>query len=229
MTTFDWDDIDDQLARHGHARVGNVLAPDTCRSLIGLYGDDSAFRSRIDMARYNFGQGDYAYFAYPLPAAVQALRTALYAGLAPIANRLATAAGDAVRYPDGHAGFLDRCHTAGQPKPTPLILRYEAGGYNRLHRDLYGDTAFPLQAAIALNRRGDDYDGGEFVLVENIPRQQSRARVVALAPGEMVIFPVNTWRTRGARGWIRTSMRHGVSPVTRGERWVLGIILHDAA
>lgn len=227
--TFDWDSVHDQLAQHGHARVAGVLAPSTCRSLIGLYDDDSVFRSRIDMARYNFGLGDYAYFAYPLPAPVQSLRTALYEGLAPVANRLASAAGDPVRYPGRHADFLDRCRAAGQAKPTPLILHYEAGGHNRLHRDLYGETAFPFQAAIALNRSGADYGGGEFVLVENIPRQQSRARVVVPEQGDMVIFPVNTWRTRGARGWIRTSMRHGVSPVTYGERWVLGIILHDSS
>jgi len=229
MTMFDWDTIHDDLARQGYARVADVLTPDGCRSLIGLYRDDRAFRSRIDMARYSFGVGDYAYLADPLPEVVQTLRVDLYAGLAPIANRLAASAGEAARYPDDIAAFLDRCRAAGQTKPTPLILRYEAGGHNRLHRDLYGDTAFPFQAAIALNSRGADYDGGEFVLVETIPRQQSRVQVIALGPGEMVIFPVNTWRTRGARGWIRTAMRHGVSPVTRGERWVLGIILHNAA
>ncbi len=225
---FDWQTINAQLQSDDAARVSGVLTSEECNRLIALYDDDTVFRTRIDMARYSFGVGDYAYFAHPLPAAVAALRRALYDGLLQSANLLAEDIGSGIRYPASYDEFLARCHDAGQTRPTPLMLRYTAGGHNRLHRDLYGDTAFPFQAAIVLNAPGHDFEGGEFMLVENIPRQQARGRVVAPARGEMIVFPVDAWRTRGKRGWIRTSMRHGVSQITRGERWVLGIILHDA-
>jgi len=226
---FDWGAIEGSLTERGQATVPGMLPPATCSALIALYGDDRRFRSRIDMARHNFGEGDYAYFAEPLPDVVSALRARLYVHLAPIANRLTAAMGRDVRYPPSLAAFRRRCRAAGQSRPTPLLLHYRAGGFNCLHRDLYGNTVFPLQAVFMLSRRGRDYAGGEFVLVENRPRQQSRAQVLTPDLGDMVIFPVAERPVRGRRGMLRAAMRHGVSQVISGERWTLGIIFHDAA
>jgi hypothetical protein len=180
------------------------------------------------MGRHGFGRGEYKYFAYPLPPTVAGLRAVLYPPLAEIANRWNAALGIEVRYPPEHAGFLERCHSAGQTRPTPLLLQYGAGDYNCLHQDLYGEHVFPLQVAILLTEPGRDFTGGEFVLTEQRPRMQSRAEVVPLRRGAGVVFPVHHRPVQGARGVYRVNLRHGVSRVRSGHRHTLGIIFHDA-
>ncbi len=229
LAALEWSAIEAAIAAQGYAHTGPVLSPECCRGLIGLYADDERFRSRIDMARYRFGQGDYAYFAEPLPEVVAELRGALYGRLAPIANRMMAALRAEPRYPATLEAYRRQCHTAGQTKPTPLLLHYRAGGYNCLHRDLYGELLFPLQATIVLSRRDRDYHGGEFLLVENRPRQQARGTAIAPDQGEMLIFPVFERPVEGKRGVLRAAMRHGVSEIHAGERYALGIIFHDAA
>ena len=224
---LDWDAIGASLDRHGCATTGPLLTGAECTALVESYDQEAGFRSRVVMARHGFGQGEYKYLAYPLPALVQGLRTALYAPLAAIANRWAAALGTTARYPATHAEYLAACHAAGQARPTPLLLRYGPGDYNCLHQDLYGDMHFPLQAAFLLTRP-QDFGGGEFVLTEQRPRMQSRAEVVALRQGEGVIFPVNQRPVQGARGAYRVAMRHGVSRLHRGHRHTLGVIFHDA-
>jgi hypothetical protein len=177
------------------------------------------------MARHGFGRGEYKYFGYPLPDVIGELRTALYGPLAEIASRWNPGA----RFPAEHKAFLERCHAAGQRRPTPLLLRYETGGYNRLHQDLYGEVAFPLQLTVSLSRRGLDYTGGDFLLVEQQPRRQSQGEAIALEQGEIVLFTTRDRPVRGARGYHRATMRHGVSRLSSGRRWTLGIIFHDAA
>jgi uncharacterized protein len=225
---IDWTEIADELAAHGCATVGPLLSPKECRALAGLYGSDAPFRSRIVMARHGFGRGEYKYFAYPLPEVIARLRAALYPNLATIANRWNEQLGVPTRYPPVHEHFLKRCHKAGQAKPTPLLLQYEAGDYNCLHQDLYGEQVFPLQVAILLSEPGTDFTGGEFVLTEQRPRMQSRAEVVPLRQGEGVIFPVHHRPVQGTRGVYRVNMRHGVSRLRSGRRHTLGIIFHDA-
>lgn len=227
IAALEWSRIDAELHEHGCAATGAVLTAPECAEIVGMYDDDSLFRSRVVMARHGFGRGEYRYFAYPLPAAVTALRTALYPPLAAVATRWATALGTAGDYPNDHARYLARCHKAGQRRPTPLILKYGAGDYNCLHQDLYGDVVFPLQAAVLLTPP-TDFTGGEFVLTEQRPRMQSRAEVVALAQGEAVIFAANQRPVRGTRGFYRVAMRHGVSRLRSGDRFTLGIIFHDA-
>ena len=180
------------------------------------------------MSRHGFGRGEYRYFDYPLPAHVAELRGALYPWLAPIANRWNASMGVAVRYPATHAEFIERCHLAGQRRPTPLLLQYGAGDYNCLHQDLYGEHVFPLQVAVLLSDPGRDFSGGEFVLTEQRPRMQSRAEVVPLRQGDAVVFAVHRRPVQGVRGSYRVTMRHGVSRVRRGHRHTLGIIFHDA-
>ncbi len=228
MAALDWAGIENDLSAQGYARTPRVLTPAECRALAALHGDDRRFRSRVEMARYRFGEGDYAYFARPLPQAVAALRSALYPRLAPIANRMMAALGRKVRYPPRLGTFLERYHAAGQGRPTPLLLRYTAGGHNRLHQDLYGELAFPLQAVFMLSRPGRDYEGGEFLLVENRPRQQARGEAVPAEQGELILFPVHERPVPGKRGVMRAAIRHGVSTVRAGERYALGIIFHDA-
>ena len=194
-----------------------------------MYPDDAPFRSHIHMARHGFGRGEYKYFAYPLPAHIAALRTALYPPLAEIANRWNDALGIDVRFPADHAAFLDRCHVAGQTRPTPLLLQYGPGDYNCLHQDLYGEHVFPLQVAILLAEPERDFSGGEFVITEQRPRMQSRASVVPLRQGDAVVFAVHHRPVRGTRGTYRVNLRHGVSEVSSGQRHTLGIIFHDAA
>jgi len=228
VAALDWRDIAARLDADGHAVMGSVLAPDECAALTAVYDVDERFRSRIAMVRHGFGRGEYKYFAHPLPEAVAALRTALYPQLAGLANRWNGALGIAVRYPDDHAAFLDRCHRAGQTKPTPLLLRYGAGDYNCLHQDVYGEHLFPLQATFLLSVPGRDFTGGEFVLTEQRPRMQSRADVVPLGQGDGVIFPVRHRPVQGTCGSYRVTLRHGVSRVRSGGRTTLGIIFHDA-
>jgi hypothetical protein len=213
---------------YGSAVIERVLSPDECRMLAGLYPDDSRFRSRIVMGRHGFGRGEYKYFRYPLPDILAGLRTAAYARLAPIANRWNEAMRIDVRYPAEQAVFLSRCHAAGQLRPTPLLLRYEAGDYNCLHQDLYGEHVFPLQLAILLSEPGRDFTGGEFVMTEQRPRMQSRAEVVPLRQGDGVVFAVHHRPMQGTRGTYRVNLRHGVSRIRSGRRHTVGIIFHDA-
>lgn len=220
--------LTDEIATHGYA-VRQLLKPETCAALAGMYDRDDIFRSRVVMARHGFGRGEYKYFSYPLPDPVARLRAALYPALARVANAWAETLGDARRYPDRLEDYLAQCHASGQTRPTPLLLRYGAEDYNCLHQDLYGDMVFPLQAAVLLNEPGRDFTGGEFMLVEQRPRMQSRGEVVALRQGQGVIFPVHHRPVRGSRGFYRTVMRHGVSRVLTGQRHTLGIIFHDAA
>ena len=226
---LDWPALGAALDEHGCAVVEGLLAPEICAALIGLYDDEALFRKRIVMARHGYGQGEYGYFAYPLPDVVQTLRTSLYPPLAAIANRWQQALGEEVRFPEDHAAYVARCHAAGQVRPTPLVLRYGPGDYNRLHQDVYGDCLFPLQVAVLLSAPGRDFTGGEFVLTEQRVRMQSRPEVVALDRGDAVIFPVRYRPMQSARGYSRLTMRHGVSRIRTGSRHTLGIIFHDAA
>jgi uncharacterized protein len=228
LDALDWKGIEESLWEYGYARTTPVLTADECAELIALYADDSRFRSRIDMARYRFGVGDYKYFAHPLPPLVAALRTHAYPRLAAIANRWQEALGSRQGYPADLDGLLARCRRHGQAKPTPLLLHYEAGGYNCLHRDLYGDVAFPLQLTGFLSRPEADYRGGEFLLVEQRPRAQSRGEAILPAQGEILVFTTRDRPVRGSRGYYRAAMRHGVSRVLAGSRYTLGVIFHDA-
>jgi hypothetical protein len=228
LAAFDWSAIAAELDAHGCAVVGPLLTPDECEGLAALYEADGVFRSRIVMGRHGFGSGEYRYFSYPLPEVASQLRAALYQPLAEIANRWNEAMGVEARYPKEHQAYLDRCHGAGQTKPTPLLLRYGPGDYNCLHQDLYGEHVFPLQVAFLLSRPGVDFTGGEFVLTEQRPRMQSRVEVVPLGQGQGVIFPVHHRPVRGTRGTYRVTMKHGVSRLRTGSRHTLGIIFHDA-
>ncbi len=229
IATLDWARIGAELDAFGCATTGPLLDAAACADLAALYDREEGFRSRIVMARHGFGRGEYKYFANPLPDRVAALRTGFWPHLAPIANRWNEAMGLAPRFPADHAGFLARCHAAGQTRPTPLLLRYGAGDYNCLHQDLYGEHVFPLQVAVLLSAPGRDFTGGEFVLTEQRPRMQSRAEVVPLAQGEGVIFAVHHRPVQGTRGTYRVTLRHGVSRIRSGRRHTLGVIFHDAA
>lgn len=228
MTSIDWSAAAEALDAYGCAIVPNLLSQNQCGAAQALWNDEARFRSRVHMARHGFGQGEYRYFAYPLPEAVAALREQLYPPLAAIANRWAERLGLARRFPASHAAFLEECHAAGQVRPTPLILRYQPGDWNALHQDVYGEHVFPLQVAILLSEPGRDFQGGEFVLTEQRPRMQSRPEVVPLAQGDAVLFPVRERPVKGSRGDYRVQMRHGVSRLRAGRRFTLGIIFHDA-
>jgi hypothetical protein len=224
----DWARLADELDARGHAVLESVLSEEQCRALAALYPRDDSFRSRVVMERHGFGRGEYKYFGYPLPDAIARLRTGIYPQLAPIANRWNEALGIATRFPEEHAHFIERCHAAGQRRPTPLLLRYGADDYNCLHQDLYGEHVFPLQLTILLSEPGRDFTGGEFVLAEQRPRMQSRAEVVPLHQGDAVVFAVQHRPVHGRRGVYRVNLRHGVSRVRSGERHTAGIIFHDA-
>jgi uncharacterized protein len=228
VAALDWARLADRLDQAGFAVTPVLLNPAECRALVELYGEADRFRSRIVMERHGFGRGEYKYFAYPLPMSVAVMREAFYAKLAPIANRWREALGEQGRFPPSLERFLAQCHAAGQLRPTPLMLKYGPGDYNRLHQDLYGDLAFPLQLTVLLSAPGQDFEGGEFVLSEQRPRSQSRVEVVQLKQGQAVIFTVHHRPLRGSRGYYRANMRHGVSTLHRGERLTLGIIFHDA-
>jgi hypothetical protein len=228
VDALDWEEIASGLAAQGNAVLPRLLSRDECLDLAELYRDESRFRSRVVMARHGYGRGEYKYLCYPLPQLVADLRSALYLRLAPIANRWNAAMRIDVSYPPAHADFLARCHAAGQVRPTPLLLRYEAGDYNCLHQDLYGEHVFPLQVAILLSEPGRDFTGGEFVLTEQRPRMQSRPEVVPLQQGDAVVFAVHHRPIQGARGSYRVNLRHGVSRLHSGHRCTLGIIFHDA-
>jgi hypothetical protein len=224
---LDWVRIAAELDARGWATTGRLLDDDECLVLRQRYDDASAFRSRVIMARHGFGRGEYQYFAAPLPSLVAELRESLYRALVPIANRWQVALGGAGDFPAQHDEYLARCHAAGQTRPTPLILKYEPDDYNCLHQDLYGELVFPLQVAILLSQPGEEFRGGELVLTEQRPRRQSRVDVVPLARGEGVVFAVNQRPVNGTRGVYRVAMRHGVSRVSEGQRFTLGVIFHD--
>ena len=225
---IDWNAAENELDAQGCAVLKGLLSADECRALAALYPDDAHFRSRIVMGRHGFGRGEYKYFSYPLPGLIAELRPLLYARLCGIANRWNDAMGIDIRYPQDHEAFLKRCHEAGQTRPTPLLLQYEAGDYNCLHQDLYGEHVFPLQVAILLSEPGHDFEGGEFVLTEQRPRMQSRAEVVPLAQGDAVAFAVHHRPVQGTRGIYRVNLRHGVSRLRSGRRHTVGVIFHDA-
>jgi hypothetical protein len=228
ISSFDWHTVAAQLDSAGCALLPGLVPPMACRALADLYLDDSRFRGRVVMSRHGFGRGEYKYFTYPLPALVAALRAELYPRLAPIANAWGARLGETRRYPSTLEAFLERCHAAGQVKPTPLLLQYGPEDYNCLHQDLYGEWVFPLQLTVLLSRPGADFTGGEFVLTEQRPRMQSRAEVVPLGQGDAVVFAVRHRPVRGTRGDYRVNLRHGVSRVRSGRRETLGIIFHDA-
>jgi len=229
IKALDWTAAEQSLSERGYAITVPILSPDECASLAALYNDASRFRSHIVMERYRFGVGDYKYFANPLPELVAELRSSAYPHLAEVANHWAEAFGERTPpYPREHAAFLKTCHEAGQTKPTPLMLHYEAGGYNCLHQDLYGEVSFPLQMVFLLGQQDRDWEGGEFILVEQQPRAQSKPQVVIADQGQAIIFTTRYRPVKGSRGYYRVNLRHGVSRVHRGTRYTLGIIFHDA-
>jgi uncharacterized protein len=228
IDALSWRELQDSLSSQGYAATPPLLTPDECSNLRSLYARDELFRSKVVMERLRFGRGDYKYFANPLPDVVRELRTHAYPHLAKLANDWGEALSDATRFPLDHAAFLDQCHRAGQTRPTPLILHYEQDGYNCLHQDIYGAVAFPLQMVFMLGQQGQDWQGGEFVLVEQRPRAQSAAEVVTPDEGCAVIFTTRYRPVRGSKGFHRVNMKHGVARVRSGTRYTLGIIFHDA-
>jgi uncharacterized protein len=225
---YDWDQIGTSLNAFGAAVLPKLLAPNECDEIARLYAQEKFFRSHIHMARHGFGRGEYRYFKYPLPPRIAALRTALYARIAPIANGWNERMKVGTRYPLRHADYLKLCHEAGQTRPTPLLLQYGPGDFNCLHQDLYGELVFPLQVTVLLSAPARDFSGGEFVLTEQRPRMQSRIEVVPLAQGDAVLFAVHNRPVAGSKGVYRVNMRHGVSRIRSGHRHTLGIIFHDA-
>lgn len=229
VETLDWSTIEDHLSTRGYACTPPLLTPQECTRLIALYSSTDRFRSTVVMERHAFGLGEYRYFGYPLPRIVQSLRRHFYRRLAPIAREWAQQLSTEDMFPNDLQSFLEICHASGQTKPTPLLLRYEKEGFNCLHQDIYGEVVFPIQLTVALSRPGIDFVGGEFLLTEQRPRVQSRAEVVVLNQGEVVIFATRHRPIAGARGFFRANMRHGVSRIRSGRRFSLGVILHDAA
>ena len=223
-----WPELLAGLDARGYAVIPGLLNTRECRGVTALYDDEAAVRSRVVMARHNFGRGEYKYLRYPLPLLVAELREALYPPLAPFANHWHERLHLEPRFPARLDAYLARCHAAGQRRPTPLILKYEAGDYNCLHQDLYGELVFPIQATVLLSKPGEDFTGGEFLLVEQRPRMQSKGEVVPLGQGDAVLFAVNSRPVAGTRGDYRVTMRHGVSRLRSGHRFTLGIIFHDA-
>jgi len=222
-----WNNVEHDLRNSGFARLGTLLERQECESLRALYADAKRFRSRIDMTRYRFGRGEYQYFAYPLPDVVAALRPALYAQLVGPANAWMSDLGLSGKFPSDHATFLKQCAKRGQTRPTPLLLRYRAGDYNCLHQDVYGDVVFPFQVIFCLSRPTEEFTGGELLLVEQRPRAQSIAHVIALQQGEAVVITTRWRPVKGARGYYRANVKHGVSEILSGGRYTLGIIFHD--
>lgn len=227
---IDWERTLLDLDRRGFAVLSEVLSAESCEDLVSLYTGDQRFRSRIDMARHSFGRGEYKYFKYPLPPLVQQIRSALYPRLAPLASEwLRRLGGEKSPFPETLSEFIELCHSSGQERATPLLLKYGPGDFNCLHQDLYGEIVFPFQAAFFLSQRGSDYEGGEFVMTEQRPRRQSRVEALAPNRGDGVIFAVQHRPVRGARGHYRATLRHGVSTVRSGSRYTLGVIFHDAS
>lgn len=229
VAAADWDAVRAELDRHGCALTGPLLSPAESARVAALYADDSRFRSTVDMAPLRFGEGQYRYFASPLPEAVSGLREALYPELLPVAREWQAKLGREAPWPGSLAEWLEKCHAAGQTKPTPLLLRYGEGGWNALHRDLYGALVFPLQVVVNLSEPGSDHTGGEFVLYEQRPRAQSRATATLIPQGHGLVFTTRDRPVASRRGWSAAPVRHGVSVVRSGERTTLGLIFHDAA
>lgn len=229
FSKMDWTDYTQSIQERGYVRIPNVLSKEECAHLRGFYHDEVLFRKVIDMQRYRFGKGEYKYFSYPLPLMIQSLREQFYERLAPLANHWMRQLNIEMNYPLKHGELVERCKTATQLRPTPLILRYQPGGYNTLHQDLYGDLYFPFQVVFVLTQPGEEHTGGELVLTEQIPRAQSRAEVISPDRGDAIIFTTNFRPVKGSRGYYRATMKHGVSEVKTGERYSLGIIFHDAA
>ena len=228
IVRYDWQAFARSLDAHGWSDLPNLLTASEAGAIAAMYADEGRFRSRVVMARHGFGKGEYQYFAYPLPEEVASLRAAIYPRLVPIADRWNEAMGIDVRYPDTHAAFIERCHAAGQTRPTPLLLKYGEGDFNALHQDVYGEHVFPLQVMVLLSRPGESFTGGECVLTEQRPRMQSRVEVVSLERGDGVIWAVRNRPVAGTRGTYRVNMRHGVSRIRSGHRQTLGLIFHDA-
>ena len=228
IQSIEWERVSSDLDAQGSAMIERLLSPDECELVAKLYPQDEIFRSRVIMGQHGFGRGEYKYFSYPLPDLIASVRTALYRHLVPIANRWNDAMGIDIHYPGEHPDFIERCHQAGQVRPTPLLLQYETGDYNCLHQDLYGEHVFPLQLAILLSEPNRDFTGGEFVMTEQRPRMQSRAIVVALHQGDAVVFAVRNRPVRGTRGVYRVNLRHGVSGIRSGRRHTVGVIFHDS-
>lgn len=229
VDAFAWPELAQELDENGCVLTGPLLSDDECAELAALWDDDARFRTTVDMSRYRYGHGTYKYFGPPAPDTVACLRSAFYRRLLGVARSWAERLGDPAPWPDDFDDWLGMCHAAGQTDPTPLMLRYTAGDWNALHRDLYGDLVFPLQVVIGLDRAGIDYTGGEFLLVEQRPRAQSRGTVTVLERGHALIFTTRDRPIRSARGWSRAPVRHGVSTVRSGLRRTLGLVLHDAA
>ncbi len=229
LTLIDWSEVYHSLNEKGYAIVPSVLPKQECEELQTNYADEKIYRSTIDMQRYRFGKGEYKYYSYPLPLLVQTLRTELYMRLAGIATNWMTQLGKETRFPNEHHQLIAQCALQEQVRPTPLILRYEKGGFNTLHQDLYGEVYFPFQVVFPLSQAGKDFEGGEFILIEQIPRAQSKAQVVNLNQGDALIFTTNFRPVKGTKGYYKATMKHGISPVKSGERYALGIIFHDAS
>ncbi len=228
ISQLDWQTIEKSLWTQGYAVTPQVLTPQECATLVRLYARTTRFRKRVNMAQHRFGVGEYQYFADPLPRLVTRLRAQAYPPLARIANRWMAALKQPDTFPPTLARFLSLCQEHGQIKPTPLLLYYEQGGYNCLHQDLYGPVAFPLQMTFCLSRPQTEYTGGEFLLVEQRPRAQSRGIALTLQQGQGIIFATRYRPVRGTRGYYRLTVRHGISTVTSGQRYTLGIIFHNA-
>ncbi|HEY3750714.1 MAG TPA: 2OG-Fe(II) oxygenase [Pseudonocardiaceae bacterium] len=225
----DWKGVAAEVDDYGCAALPQLLTPAECAEIEALYDEPQRFRSTVDMGRYRFGEGQYRYFAEPFPKAVARLREELYPRLLPIARDWYERLGRAAEWPDTLAEWLDVCHQAGQTKPTPILLRYQQGGWNALHRDLYGDKVFPLQVVINLNDPGRDHTGGEFLLLEQRPRAQSRGTATLIQQGHGLVFTTRDRPVRSARGWSAAPVRHGVSAIRSGRRHTLGLVFHDAA
>jgi hypothetical protein len=228
VNALDWEAIAKDLDGYGCATIRSLITGHECDAIAALYSRDELFRNRIVMARHGFGRGEYKYFNYPLPDIIGSLRTGFYPHLVPVANRWNEAMRIEVRYPAEHAEFIQRCHDAGQLRPTPLMLQYGEGDYNCLHQDLYGEHVFPIQVAILLSEPSRDFTGGEFIMTEQRPRMQSRPEVVSLGKGDAVVFAVHNRPVQGARGTYRVNHRHGVSRLHSGRRHTVGVIFHDA-
>lgn len=229
ITSIDWNTTFDALREKGYVHLKELLSQKECIHLQNIYDKSEIFRSVINMQRYRFGKGEYKYFGYPLPPAIQYLREKFYTPLATLANEWMTQLNIHTIYPEDHKSFISVCHSKKQTRPTPLILKYETDGYNTLHQDLYGEVYFPFQVVFVLTKRGEDYSGGELVFIEQLPRAQSRAEVIAPDQGDAVIFTTNFRPVMGTRGYYRAKMKHGISPIKWGKRFALGIIFHDAA
>jgi uncharacterized protein len=229
IENINWDNCTLEINERGYTQISAVLTTEECNGLIGQYDNETLYRKTITMERYNFGKGEYKYYQYPLPETIQALRENIYPHLAPIANNWMRVLNIDKQFPVALNELLGLCHAEGQQRPTPLILKYGKGGYNTLHQDLYGEVYFPVQVVLFLNELGEEYNGGEFVLIEQRPRAQSKAIVLKPAKGDMLIFTTNFRPVKGSKGYYRVNMKHGVSEIAAGARHTLGIIFHDAA